>query len=400
MDAVDGSTHRRQEIADVGRLRGRRGREGLSEGGGAIGSHASERGRQRSTRTGGDGENDGEEDPHATYHARVPPADPVRRSPVIRATIPFRMKTYGDLAASGDGGSGILDQVIEQRRQVAANLASIGHVVAVMSGKGGVGKSTVTIGLASALAARGQRVAVLDADLNGPSIPRLLGLHHRRAMLTNDGLMPPETAGGVAVMSTDLFLFGEDEPLRYDGPRDDAYTWRPTAEIATLRELLTSTTWGRRDWLLLDLPPGAERITNLLTLLPRIAGAVVVTVGSALSLRIVKKSVTVAKDHAVPIAGLVENMAGYACRKCRHVGPLFGQPGAAEHAAREMGLPFLGAIPHEPTVALAIDRGEPFDLEASGCDAFRQSLHEMASRVTAFVTTAATPHVPIHGATP
>ena len=308
------------------------------------------------------------------------------------------MKTYRDLAASGDGGSGVLEQVLEQRRQVAANLEPIRHVIAVMSGKGGVGKSTVTVGLACALAARGDRVAVLDADLNGPSIPRLFGLHDRRAGLANDGLVPPETNEGIAVMSSDLFLSDEAEPLRYDGPADDAYTWRPTAEITTLRELLAGTTWGSRDWLLLDLPPGADRLPNLLTLLPRISGAVVVTIGSALSLRIVKKSVTVAKDHSVPLAGLVENMAGYACRECSHVGPLFGLPGAAEGAAVEMGLPFLGAIPHDPILALVVDRGEPFALASAGCDAFRNSLHALAAHLSTFVLRAASARVSTHGA--
>jgi ATP-binding protein involved in chromosome partitioning len=295
------------------------------------------------------------------------------------------MKAYSDLSAAGDGGSDILAQVLEQRRLVAQNLEPIRSILAVMSGKGGVGKSTVTVGLAHALTARGDSVAILDADLNGPSIPRLLGLHDRRPLLTRDGLVPPQTDSGIGCMSTDLFLGGDDEPLRYEGPADDAYTWRPTAEITTLRELLANTAWRRRDWLLLDLPPGADRLPNVLTLLPQLAGALVVTLGSALSLRSVRKSVTVARDHGVQIVGLVENMSGYACNDCHSLGPLFGPPEAALLAATAMRIPLLAAIPHDPGVTLALERGEPFDLSA-GSPALRHALHELAARVSAFVT--------------
>ena len=283
------------------------------------------------------------------------------------------MKTHADL--SGDGGSDILGQVVEQRRRVAQRLASVGAVVAVASGKGGVGKSTVTALLAEALAARGDRVGVVDADVNGPCVPRLLGVAGRRPRLTDEGLVPPETASGVAVMSSDLFLAGEDEPVRYAGPRDDAYTWRPTAEMTTVREFLSGTAWGKRDWLLLDLPPGAERLPSVLGIVPGLAGVLVVTIASPLALRVVGTSVTVAREHGVRLLGLVENMAARPCAACGEPAALFGEPGDVERAADQMGIPLVARIPFDAALA-----------DGSATGAVTPELTGLADRLAASVT--------------
>lgn len=285
------------------------------------------------------------------------------------------MKTHRDL--SGDGGSDVEGQVAAQRQAVARRLRPIGSVVAIASGKGGVGKSTVTVQLARALRRRGESVAVLDADLNGPSLPHLLGLPSGGARPGEHGLVPPETEDGIAVMSTDLFLRGEDEPLRYEGPAADPFAWRGAAEATTLREFLAQTAWGERDWLLLDLPPGADRLPNLLGLLPALAGVAFVTVGSTVSLRVVRKAITVAKDNAVPLLGLVENMAGYACAECRHVGPLFGLPGAASAMAADLGLPLLASIPFDPGLADESDgAGTPSDTALGATDRLAAMIEE------------------------
>jgi ATP-binding protein involved in chromosome partitioning len=270
------------------------------------------------------------------------------------------MRTYKDVP--GDGGSDVLGQVLAQRERLAARLGSVKRLVAVMSGKGGVGKSTVAAGLAAALAARGDRVALLDADLNGPSIPRILGLPHAAPRLLEDGMAPVEGPFCVAVMSTGFFLGQQAEPMRYEGPQDDAFTWRATAEATTLRELLANTAWGARDWLLVDMPPGSERLPNVLALLPNLAGAIVVTLGSAVSLGVVARSVTAARERGVRMLGLVENMAGARCTSCGSVTPLFGRPGAAREAAEAMGVPFLGEIPFEHEVAARLEAGRPMIL--------------------------------------
>jgi ATP-binding protein involved in chromosome partitioning len=265
------------------------------------------------------------------------------------------MKTYSDL--QGDGGSNVLEQVVAQRRQVAERLANVRHVVAVMSGKGGVGKSTVTASLASVLAHAGQRVGIVDADLNGPSIPALLALPAAPPRVGTAGLVPPESSLGVRVMSSGLYLESADDPLRYQGPREDPFTWRPTAEATTLREFLGNTVWGTLDWLLLDLPPGAERLPALLGLLPRLAGAVVVTLASPLSLASVRKSITSARDHDVRILGLVENMAASPCEACGSVTPFHGEANAVERVADELELPWLGALPMDPQLVAAAEHG-------------------------------------------
>jgi ATP-binding protein involved in chromosome partitioning len=270
------------------------------------------------------------------------------------------MRTYKDL--TGDGGSDVLGQVVAQRERLASRLMSVKRLVAVMSGKGGVGKSSVAAGLAAALAARGDRVALLDADLNGPSLPRILGLPTASPRLLVEGMAPVEGPFGVAVMSTGFFLEQQAQPMRYEGPAADAFTWRGTAEATTLRELLANTAWGERDWLFVDMPPGSERLPNVLALLPGLAGAVVVTLGSAVSLGVVARSVTAARERGVRMLGLVENMAGARCASCGELTPLFSRRGAACGAAEAMGLPFLGEIPFEHEVAARLEEGRPMIL--------------------------------------
>ena len=258
------------------------------------------------------------------------------------------MRTWRDL--EGDGGSDILGQVVAQRRVLAERLTDVRRIVAVTSGKGGVGKSTVTAGLARALARRGERVAVIDADLQGPSVPALLGLAGRRPRLGRDGLAPPEDRHGIALLSSEQFL-EDGEPLAFDGPASDAFTWRRTEETTSLRQMLASARWGPRDMLLLDLPPGAERLPDLADLLPRLDGALAVTLGSAVSLRVVRRAVTAGRARGVRMLGLVESMSERACRHCGGTTPLFGDGDDAARAASELDLPLLARIPHDPALA-------------------------------------------------
>jgi ATP-binding protein involved in chromosome partitioning len=292
------------------------------------------------------------------------------------------MKGYRDIA--GDGGSNIVGQVAAQQARLAARMAAIRATVAVVSGKGGVGKSSVTANLAAALVARGLAVGVLDADLNGPSMAKMLGVRGEPLRVGAGGVLPAVSADGVRILSMDLLLPGDDTPVVWDAPTQaEAHTWRGTMEGTALREFLADTAWGTLDLLLLDLPPGADRLPTLLDLLPGLTGAVVVTIPSGVSHLVVRRAMTLARERGARLLGLVENMAGYVCPTCGTLGPLFDGPGA-EATAGEHGLPFLGRVPFDPRLAAAADRGRPFVLDHGDTPTGR-ALARIASALAAAV---------------
>jgi ATP-binding protein involved in chromosome partitioning len=271
------------------------------------------------------------------------------------------VKGYRDI--KGDGGSNIVEQVAAHQARLAARMAPIRASVAIVSGKGGVGKSSVTSNLAAALAGRGLAVGVLDADLNGPSMGKMLGVRGQTLRIEPDGVHPAVSAEGVRVLSMDLLLPGDDTPVVWEAPTQaEAHTWRGTMEGTALREFLCDTAWGALDILLIDLPPGADRLPTLLDLLPGLTGAVVITIPSGVSHLVVRRAMTLARERGARLLGLVENMAGYACPACGTVGPLFEGPGG-EATSAQHGLPFLGRVPFDPRLAAAADRGRPFVLD-------------------------------------
>jgi ATP-binding protein involved in chromosome partitioning len=266
------------------------------------------------------------------------------------------VKRYGDIA--GDGGSDIVGQVEAQQEALRRRLGAVRRIVAVLSGKGGVGKSAVTAGLAAAFASARWAVGVLDADLNGPSMAKMLGVRGRQLAVTPEGVEPPANDLGVKTMSMDLLLPSDATPLAWSAETQaEAHTWRGTMEANALREFLADTAWGELDALLVDLPPGVDRLSTLAGLVT-VTGALVVTIPSGVSHLVVKRSITAAREAGVALLGLVENMAGYACPDCGRINPLFSGPGGAELAA-EFGIPFLGAVPFDPRLAAACDAGTP-----------------------------------------
>jgi ATP-binding protein involved in chromosome partitioning len=277
------------------------------------------------------------------------------------------VKKYRDIA--GDGGSNVHGQVAEQLERLRRRLAEVGAVIAVVSGKGGVGKSTLTANLASAFAVAGLRVGVLDADLNGPTMAKMLGVRGRRLVVSGDAVEPPVSGLGVRVMSMDLLLPGDATPLTWDAAtQEESYTWRGAMEANALREFLADTRWGALDLLVVDLPPGTDRLAMIAALLPDLAGTIVVTLPSDVSHLVVRKSITVARGTRAPVLGLVENMTG-----------LLPGPDAAVLAA-ESGIPFLGRVPFDPALAAAADRGDPIVTAAPASDAAR-AIAEIAGRV-------------------
>jgi ATP-binding protein involved in chromosome partitioning len=301
------------------------------------------------------------------------------------------VKRYRDLA--GDGGSDIAGQVGAQQARLRARLGAVRWTVAVVSGKGGVGKSSVTANLAAALTARGLAVGALDADLNGPSLAKMLGARGQTLAVTPAGVEPARSAAGIRVMSMDLLLPDDETPVVWQAPTQaEAHTWRGSMEGTVLREFLTDTAWGALDVLLLDLPPGADRLPTVAGLVPSLSGAIVVTIPSEVSHLVVKKSITLARAAGARLLGLVENMAGYVCGACGAVGPLFEGPGGARTAA-ELALPFLGAVPFDPRLAAAADRGRPFVAEYADTPAGR-ALSAIAARLHADLQALAPPPTP------
>ncbi len=293
------------------------------------------------------------------------------------------MKTYADIV--GDGGSNIVAQVQQQAARLQDRLSHVHHIVGVVSGKGGVGKSAVTVNLATAYAMRGLRVGVLDVDINGPSIAKMLGVRSYTPKVTPDGVLPAQGPLDIRVMSMDLFLPDDATPVMWQAPtQQDAFVWRGTMEMTTVREMLTDTVWGELDCLFLDLPPGPDRLPNVVGLLPFMAGVIMVTIPSQVSQLIVTKSLTLAKE-VLPdrVIGLVDNMQGYACADCQTLRPLFPESSSAE-TAHALQVPYMGGIPFDPQLAQSADQGRPFVLDHAETLA-GQAFVQLAATVQTFL---------------
>jgi len=271
------------------------------------------------------------------------------------------MKTYDDLA--GDGGSNIVDQVQALGVKLRSRLDRIKHKVALMSGKGGVGKSSLTANVAACLVDKGYSVGILDADLNGPSICHLLGVRNSQKLIIDEnGVQPGTGIHGIKLMSMDMLLTSPDSPVMWTEETDATAVWVSTMESTALRELVADTDWGDLDYLLIDMPPGSDRIDNIRGLIPELAGVVEITIPSMLSQHIVAKSITKNNKMKVPILGLVENMAGYTCPHCEKEGPLFeGQD--VEELAKQKNIPYIGKIPFDTRIGRKTDSGSLFYME-------------------------------------
>ena len=290
------------------------------------------------------------------------------------------MKTYNELPS--DAGSNIIGQVTAQANRLQQRLASVKHTVAIMSGKGGVGKSSLTANLATALTLNGNAVGVVDADINGPTLAKMMGVRNATLEYTSMGVKPAVTALGTKLISMDLLLAEDDAPVLWNAhSQKDAFTWRATMEVGALREFIADTEWGDLDYLLLDLPPGTDRLPNVAELIPNLGGVVVVTIPSEVSQLIVKKSVTMAKDILnVPIIGVVENMAFYVCQHCGEEEPLFS---AEETLNKAFQQTILGSIPFDPQLSRANDNGTLYLDERLGTPASK-ALMQVAEKIQAF----------------
>jgi len=241
------------------------------------------------------------------------------------------------------------EEDFEDRRKLQSRLCRIKHKIVVLSGKGGVGKSTVAVNLAAALMLSGKRVGLLDVDIHGPSIPTMLGLERETIRGSEDGLLPAEL-GGLKVMSPGFLLHDQD----------DAVIWRGPLKMGIIKQFLKDVVWGDLDYLIIDSPPGTgDEPLSVCQLIGALAGAVIVTTPQKVAAVDVRKSITFCRRLHVPVLGIVENMSGFVCPKCGEVTQILPS-GGGKRIAKDMNVPFLGSIPMDPQLAEACDSGRVF----------------------------------------
>ncbi len=261
------------------------------------------------------------------------------------------LKSYFDL--EGDGGSDIMGQVVSRKQAVARATAGVRRWLAVGSAKGGVGKSTVTLLLGDALRRQGLRVALLDADLNGPSLARLAGLQGAALLPGPEGIFVPRNRDGLGVISLGSVL-PEAQNLEFASVAPgESFVWRATREFTALGDVLAGTAWGALDFLIVDLPPGAERAEQFAGFLGPATRHLLVSHPSALSRGVAARGVAALAKAGAPVLGWVENMSGYWCKDCEEIRPLFPAAGGVE-----IGAPLLARIPFDPELAMTVDRGD------------------------------------------
>jgi Mrp family chromosome partitioning ATPase len=252
---------------------------------------------------------------------------------------------------------------------IAEALQYVKYKIAILSGKGGVGKTAATVNLAAALTNAGHRVGIFDADLHGPSVPKMLGIKKEAKLNGAFWLDPVVTKSGIKALSVALFWPGDMTPVM----------WRGQAKSRTIRQLLSAAKWGGLDFLLIDLPPGTgDEPIAILKSIPDLDGVVIVTTPQEVSTLVCSKAVNASQTLGAKVLGLIENMSMYVCRDCGDTVYLFGKD-KGKQLARMMEIPFLGSIPVDPLFSEAADAGVPI-----------VNLHPQSVTATAFVEIAET----------
>ncbi|MFX1562680.1 MAG: Mrp/NBP35 family ATP-binding protein [Promethearchaeota archaeon] len=237
--------------------------------------------------------------------------------------------------------------------EIAERMKLVKHKIVVLSGKGGVGKSTVAVNLASALAWRGHQVGILDADIHGPDVPKMLGAEDARLIGGKNGLVPVIGPLNIRIISMEFLLQTADTPV----------IWRGPLKMRVINEFLSKVDWGKLDYLIIDLPPGTgDESLSIMQLLPDLDGVIIVTTPQEVALLDSRKAANMVKQMKVPVLGLIENMSGFKCPHCDKYIDLY-PPGGAEKASKDFNITLLGKIPFEIQVGEQGDRGLPFVLK-------------------------------------
>lgn len=259
------------------------------------------------------------------------------------------------------------EQITQRFQQIKASLL-------VMSGKGGVGKSTVAVNLALTYAADGKSVGLLDVDLHGPNIAKLLGIEAEHLVAGPDGIEPVEVLPNLKAVSLALLGMDPDQPI----------IWRGPLKAGTIRQFLADVNWGTLDYLIIDAPPGTgDEPLSVVQLIPAITGAIIVTTPQDVAILDSRKSVLFAKKLHIPIVGIIENMSGFICPHCHQPVNLFKQ-GGGDKAARELNVNFLGALPFQPELVELGDAGQPF-LQLDKDSEYLQRFKAIAQKVAEFI---------------
>ncbi|MCL1904548.1 MAG: Mrp/NBP35 family ATP-binding protein [Methanomassiliicoccaceae archaeon] len=260
--------------------------------------------------------------------------------------------------------------ISESDFKLSESLGKIKHVVIVISGKGGVGKSTVSSNLALSLAMKGLKTGIMDVDIHGPNIPKMFNLENEQMLVENDKLVPVNAAHGLKVMSMAFLLPEKDAPV----------AWRGPVKMGAIRQFLEDVAWGELDYLVVDMPPGTgDEAISIIQLIPKADGMVVVTTPQDVALLDSRKSIVFSAQVKIPIIGIVENMSGFICPHCGERSDIF-KTGGGERTAEEMDIQFLGRIPIEPAIVISSDSGAPI-VSSSPDSASAKAFAEITEKV-------------------
>jgi ATP-binding protein involved in chromosome partitioning len=259
--------------------------------------------------------------------------------------------------------------------EIAKRMKLVKRKIAILSGKGGVGKSTVAVNLAAALAWRGHQVGLLDADIHGPDVPKMLGVEGARIVGSKAGLIPVTGPLSIKVISMQFLLQTADTPV----------IWRGPLKMRVINEFFSNVVWGNLDYLIIDLPPGTgDESLTIMQVLSDLDGVVIVTTPQAVALFDARKAAQMCKQMRVPILGIIENMSGFPCPKCGTVTNLFGK-GGGRNAAKDLDLFFLGELPFDPRVMALSDEGKPFIVavpDSPVAKAFQEVVERLLKRLS------------------
>ena len=257
----------------------------------------------------------------------------------------------------------------KQDETIQETLSGIGKKYLVMSGKGGVGKTTVAVNLAVGLANRGHKVGLIDVDLHGPNTLKMLGLEGSPLKMEGESIMPLAYSDRLSVVSISSML----------ADQDTAVIWRGPLKIQIIRQFISDVAWGALDYLVVDAPPGTGDEPLTVAQVVKDAEGIIVTTPQAVAIMDIRKSLSFCREVSMTVAGIIENMSGFSCPHCGKPIELF-PPGGGQAVAEEAGVPFLGAIPLDPAVVRSGDEGRPFESDSGATsEAFRTVVEALLS---------------------